>query len=147
MFIKILSNCTTSDDLVNGFFKNKFTVNEDHSKVNFKLNFDYNEVNLYLDGHEKREIFNCDCIKYAENPLQLCSHLVTTLDYVFRSCFYGDDTWNESNQMKEALELLLKQNIAIILDRLEIVEEYGEIKGDQRIFDYVSGMIKTKKSS
>ena len=146
-FIKILSNCTTSDDLVNGFFKNKFTVNEDHSKVNFKLNFDYNEVNLYLDGHEKREIFNCDCIKYAENPLQLCSHLVTTLDYVFRSCFYGDDTWNESNQMKEALELLLKQNIAIILDRLEIVEEYGEIKGDQRIFDYVSGMIKTKKSS
>ena len=146
-FIKILSNCTTRDDLVDGFFKNKFTDNSEHSKVDLKLNFDYNEVNLHLDDYEKRDILNCNCIKYAENPLQLCSHLVTALDYTFRNCFYGNDTWDESNQMKKALELLLKQNIAIILDRLEIVEEYGEIKGDPRMFDYVSGMIKIEKSS
>ena len=146
-FIKILTNCTMDDDLINGFFKNKFTEDPKYSKPVSELKFDYNTVHLNFKCHEKRDIFNCDCIKYAENPLQLCSHLVTAIDHIFRSHSYGDNFWNDSNRMKRGLENLLRENIEIILDRLDITEEHGAIKDEHEIMDFISGTIKTKNNS
>ena len=143
-FVKILSTLTINESLIDGIFKNKFGDTTKGSKTYFELKFDYNNVIIDLYGNDKKDIFNCDCMKYAENPLQLCSHLVTALDYVFRYFSYGDKTWNVSNKMKNALEILIKKNVTIILDRLDVVEEYDGIKGDQRVLDFVSGVIKAK---
>jgi hypothetical protein len=146
-FLKILTNCTLKDDLINGFFKNKFTEDPKYSNPVFKLKFDYNIVNLNLTCHEKRDIFNCDCMKYAENPLHLCSHLVTALDYVFRTYSYGDTFCNDSNRMKRGLENLLRENIEIVLDRLDVTEEQGSVKDEHRVMDFISGTIKTENNS
>lgn len=146
-FIKILTNCTMNDDLINGFFKNKFTEDLKYSKPIFKIKFDYNTVNLNFEGHDKKDIFNCDCIKYAENSLHLCSHLVTAIDHIFRFYSYGDDSWNNSNHMKRGLENFLQKNIEIILDRLDVTEELGGIKDKNRVMAFISGTIKTENRS
>jgi hypothetical protein len=146
-FLKILTNCTLNDDLIDGFFKNKFTEDSTVSKSVFKLKFDYNIVNLNLTCYEKRDIFNCDCMKYAENPLRLCSHLVTTLDHIFRTYSYGDNFWHDSNRMKRGLENLLQENIEIILDRLDVTEEHGAIKDEHKVMDFISATIKIENNS
>ena len=145
-FIKILSKLTSKNDLVNGFFKNKFVDDATGSKIKFELKVADNTVKLNLDEYKTRRIFNCDCFKFIENPSQLCSHLVTALDHIVRSFSYLDQTWNNTNSLSRSLQLLIRENIGIILDRLEIGVEYGEITGDTRIADFVLGVAKTRKN-
>jgi len=144
-FLKTLSILTTRSDWDIGFFENKFEDKSLNSKTKFELKFDYSTVNLSLLQYEKQDIFKCNCMRYAENQLQFCSHLVSTLDHVFRYFLFGAS--ERSNSMKKALKLLIQENIVIILDRLGIELDDGELCGDQRILDFVSGMLLTKKSS
>ena len=145
-FIKILSKLTSKNDLVDGFFKNKFVDDATGSKIKFKLKVADNTVKLNLDKYKTRHIFNCDCFKFIENPLRLCSHLVTALDYVVKSFSYLDQTWNDANFLSKALQFLIRENIGIIIDRLEIGVGYSELTGDTRIADFVLGVAKTRKN-
>lgn len=145
-FVKILSTLTTNESLIDGLFKNKFEDTTKGSKTYFELKLDYNNVIIDLYGDNKKEIFNCDCMKYAENSLQLCSHLVTALDYVFRYFSYGDKTWNVSNKMKKALEILVQENVSLILDRLGIEDNFAGINNDNKINNFVLGISKIKNN-
>ena len=143
-FLNILATLTTNDNLMKGIFNNKFAAEPTGSKIYLEFKFDYNIVKLDLLAREEGFTINCNCMQYAENHLQLCPHLVSALDYTFRTFSYGDKTWNDYNHLKNAMENLIRKNIRIILDRLDVLEENGEIQGDSRIFDYISGMNKIK---
>jgi hypothetical protein len=129
-FLSILFITSKYDDVIDGFFKNKFN---DVSPLDyFKLEFDYNVVELNLSKSKKRDIFNCNCIKYAENNLKFCSHLVSVLDYVFR---YS----SKQNILRDVLEIWIKENISIILDRLEIDEKNYV---NEEVSHFISGKFK-----
>ena len=49
--------------------------------------------------------------------------------------------------MKKALKLLIQENMVTILDRLGIELDDEDLYGDQRVLDFISGTILTKKSS
>ena len=41
------------------------------------------------------KIMDCSCFKWQENKSKLCSHLITSLDYVVRNSKFLDSTWND----------------------------------------------------
>ena len=61
-------------------------------------------------------MLDCDCMQWGENRLDLCPHLVCSLDLVVRESFL--DTWGNGNGMEGALTRIIQQNIPEILDRL-----------------------------
>jgi hypothetical protein len=144
-FLQTLSVLTTDDDWNLGFFENTFEDKPLNSKIEFELKFNYSTVNLNLLQHDKQDIFKCNCLRYAENQLQFCSHLVSALDHVFRYFLFGKS--EHSNPMKKALKLLIQENMVTILDRLGIELDDEDLYGDQRVLDFISGTILTKKSS
>ena len=129
-FLTVLFTTSNYDDVIDGIFKNKF----DHVMKNlfFKFEFDYNVVELNFAHSNKRDIFNCNCIKYAENNLKFCSHLISALDYVFRHT-------SKQNRLRKILEIWVTENISIILDRLEITKENYN---DREISDFIEGKFK-----
>jgi|APSaa5957512535_1039671.scaffolds.fasta_scaffold03848_6 hypothetical protein len=132
-FLTSLFTTATYDDVIEGIFKNKFN---DISPLDyFKLEFDYNVSELNLSKSTKREIFHCNCMKYAENNLKFCSHLVSALDYIFR---YS----SKQNILRDVLEIWIKENILIILDRLEIDDENYV---NEKVSHFVSGKFKIIK--
>jgi len=144
-FLKFLFITSTYDDVIDGFFKNKFdcvTKHRNHSSFSsgtknsyFEFTFDYNVIVLDIMRSTKRDIFNCNCIKYAENNLKFCSHFISALDYVFRNT-------SKQNKLRGALGIWITENISIILDRLEITEENYMNK---EVTDFVSGKFKLIK--
>jgi len=129
-FLTILFTTSTYDDVIDGIFKNKF--NDESKNLFFKIEFDYNTVELVLNGSTKHDIFNCNCIKYAENNLKFCTHLVSTLDYIFRYT-------SKQNKLRDILGIWIKENISIILDKLEITKENYDNK---EISDFIRGKFK-----
>ncbi|MBT6647242.1 MAG: hypothetical protein HOB51_06960 [Thaumarchaeota archaeon] len=129
-FLTVLFTTSNYDDVIDGIFKNKF----DHVMKNlfFKFEFDYNVVELNFAHSNKRDIFNCNCIKYAENNLKFCSHLISALDYVFRHT-------SKQNRLRKVLEIWVTENISVILDRLEITKENYN---DGEISDFIEGKFK-----
>jgi len=129
-FLTVLFTTSKYDDVIDGIFKNKF----DHVMKNsfFKFEFDYNVVELNFEHYNKRDIFNCNCIKYAENNLKFCSHLISALDYVFRYT-------SRQNRLRNVLEIWVTENISVILDRLEITKENCH---DGELSDFIEGKFK-----
>jgi len=144
-FLKFLFITSKYDDVIDGFFKNKFDCVTKHRYQSsyssgtknsyFEFTFDYNVIVLDIMRSTKRDIFNCNCIKYAENNLKFCSHFISALDYVFRNT-------SKQNKLRGALGIWITENISIILDRLEITEENYMNK---EVTDFVSGKFKLIK--
>ena len=67
--------------------------------------------------------------------MKFCSHFISALDYVFRNT-------SKQNKLRDALGIWIKENISIILDRLEITEENYMNK---EVADFVSGKFKLIK--
>ena len=136
---------TMNEKKYQSIFENTIEDKPLNSKIEFELKFNYSTVNLNLLQHDKQDIFKCNCLRYAENQLQFCSHLVSALDHVFRYFLFGKS--EHSNPMKKALKLLIQENMVTILDRLGIELDDEDLYGDQRVLDFISGTILTKKSS
>ena len=145
-FLIILSAISTHDNFIVGFFKNKFIEEPVGSKIQLQANFDHNTVNLDLHAYTKKSAFMCSCIQYAENPLHLCPHLISTLDYMFRRFSFTDESWPDNSLLKNILDIAIRKNIEIILDRLAVPEENGEIQDDSRLVDFVFGLNKIKSN-
>jgi hypothetical protein len=141
-FLTKLFTVAEYDDVIDGFFKNKFDCVTKHRYQSsyssgtknsyFEFTFDYNVIVLDIMRSTKRDIFNCNCIKYAENNLKFCSHFVSALDYVFRNT-------SKQNKLRDALGIWIKENLSIILDRLEITKENYD---DDEISDFIKGKFK-----
>ena len=126
-FLTFLFTTTSYEDVIDGIFKTKF---KDVSKSIdfFKFEFDYNTVQIDFTRHNKRDIFNCNCLKYAENNLNFCNHLISALDYIFRN-------FSKQDELREKLDIWIRENISIILDRLDVSEEnYANAELDEFLF-------------
>jgi len=144
-FLKILSSLTTEQDWIDGFFENVFDDKALNSKIKFELKFNYSTVNITLRQYDKQDIFKCNCLRYAENQLQFCSHLVSSLDYVYRYFFFGMS--DSPNYFDNAMNIAIQENMVIVLDRLGIIEGKETLEGDKKLLDFVQGTIKIKNNS
>lgn len=133
-FLTILFITSAYDDVIDGIFKNELKKLSS-SKDFFKLEFDYNIVEFNFSHYIKRGIFNCNCIKYAENNLNFCKHLISTMDYLFRY-------HSKQYELREKLGIWVKDNISIILDRLDITEHNYL---NEEVTDFISGKFKLIK--
>ena len=133
-FLTTLFTASSYDDVIDGILKNKFK-DVSYSADFFKFEFDYNIVELNFARYNKRDIFNCNCIKYAENNLNFCKHLITALDYLFRY-------HSKENEIREKLEIWITANISIILDRLDVSEEND---ANAEVADFIFGKLKLMK--
>ena len=82
---------------------------------------------------ERFDVMNCSCFKWGENKSKLCSHLITSLDYVVRNSEFLDYTWNDgSNPIRHMLAVFLEDNISRKLDNIlvELDDEEKELMGD-----------------
>jgi hypothetical protein len=133
-FLTTLFTTSSYDDVIDGIFKNEFK-DVSNSVDFFKFEFDYNVVELNFSHYNKRDIFNCNCIKYAENNLNFCKHMITALDYLFRY-------HSKQNEIREKLEIWITANISIILDRLDVTEEND---ANAEVADFIFGKLKLMK--
>lgn len=145
-FLNILFLLSSYENVIDGFFKNKFIEEPTKSKNQLEVNFDHNTVNLDLNGYTKQSSLKCDCMQFAENPLHLCSHLISALDYMFRNFLFADKSWPDYNHLKDILDIAMGKNIEIILDRLIVAEENGEIQENSRLSNFVFGINKLKSN-
>jgi hypothetical protein len=145
-FLNILSAISIYENLINGFFQNKFIEEPLGTNTELEVKFDYNTVHLDLSTGGKYSTIKCNCMQYAENSLYLCSHLVSALDYMFRKFLFGGESWPDSNNFKNTLDVFVCKNIKIILDKLAATEEKGEIQDNSRLSDFVFGMNKIKSN-
>ena len=145
-FLNILSAISTYENLIDGFFQNKFIEEPTGCNTELEVKFDYNTVHLDLSTGGKYSTIKCNCMQYAENSLYLCSHLVSALDYMFRKFLFGGESWPDSNNFKNTLDVFACKNIKIILDKLAATEEKGEIQDNSRLSDFVFGMNKIKSN-
>jgi len=117
-FLKILFVKSDEENMLQGLFHAKFEDVSSSSKSLFTLKFDHNYAHIEIDGFGQRQHFSCGCMTFAENNLKFCSHLVSSLDYIFRSFPSISETWDNNNDLKNALGRTIKNDISVILDRL-----------------------------
>ena len=147
-FLKILFKLTTNSNLIEGIFDKKILDSKIRSHNNIELVFENHQTGLSLTSYSKNQIVNCNCLKWVENKFYLCPHLVSSLDHAFRTFSTFNEMWTQNDsEMNRALEILVKANTSKILERLGLEYSYGEIKGDQRIVDFVAGISKIKENS
>ncbi len=147
-FLTMISKISILDDFIAGLFDTQLI--ESNIKNSRKANFifEHHHVELNLDGHNKKEIAECNCMKYIENPLYICPHIITTLDHMFRKFSSINPSWNSNdNPIQRSLEKILNRNISIILDRLDMgVDDYQENRGNQLLSDFISGISQIKEN-
>ena len=99
-------------------------------------------INEYGYGTRSQfDIMSCTCFKWQENKSKLCSHLITSLDYVVRNSKCLDSTWNDgSNPIRHMLAVFLEDNISRKLDNI-LVELDGEEK--ELMGDFISKISKS----
>jgi hypothetical protein len=120
---------------------------KDHSKTAFEL--DHHKVFINLKGYDRSNILNCSCLKWVEYRLFLCPHIISALDYIYREFSLPRKAWDDnSNEIRKSLEMTIKGNISMILERFDISIDYknDEIHGDKRITDFVYGILKIKEN-
>lgn len=139
-FLKLLSNLTKESDFINGLFNQKILSTSMIRYSKLILNFEHHEAYVNPKETSKKDILNCNCLQWTENKLYLCSHLVSALDYYYRT--FGHD-------LKNMLENVINENVSLILDRLGIEHDYktDQMYGDKRIADFIRVLSKTKESS
>ena len=143
-FLKNLRTMTTKNTFFEGIFKNTFEENPKNTKKLFRFNFNHAQTMWNLSGFDKASSFNCTCFNYIENPLKLCSHLVTTLDNVVKRYSYLDSWDGEYSILRNSLRKFLQDSISTILDRLTL-DETVENKAD--LANFIVGLAKIKQNN
>lgn len=143
-FLNLLANLTTPNNLVRGMFETELYESMYESTFKFNLDFRYVQTVLDLEKQNKSQMLNCNCMQWRENRLDLCPHLVCSLDHIVRESFLA--TWSDNgNCMKNTLDLIIQQNISVILDRLGLYsnqedEHYNKMK------EFISCMSQLRES-
>ena len=146
-FLKILSSLAKNDDLIQGFFEQKIIGNPQILRRSFEFNFGYNTVKIYLSDYNKKNIINCSCMQWQENPLYLCPHLISALDHTARMKSFLDESWeNDQNYLNSSLVAIMGENMSLILDKLGMYDD--ECAADERlkISNFIFGISKLKES-
>ena len=146
-FLKILSPLAKNDDLIQGFFEQKIIEPPQILRRSFEFNFGYNTVKIYLSDYNKKNIINCSCMQWQENPLYLCPHLISALDHTARMKSFLDESWeNDQNYLNSSLVAIMGENMSLILDKLGMYDD--ECAADERlkISNFIFGISKLKES-
>lgn len=147
-FLEMLIKFSMPSDLIEGLFETKILDSDIHNNSNFNLNFNYSDVTVDLNAYEENHILNCTCMKWAENPLYLCPHLIYSLDYLARNRSFLDESWNKDlNLFKRFLTLIVRKNISIILDRLGVEYDQSGLDDEMNIGSFIFGMSKIKENN
>ena len=148
-FLDILAKLSTTTNLNDAFFKTEIiNLSSKNSKSSITADFEHNKSSLNFNQHDAYDIFNCECMGWAENKLNLCPHLIHLLDSTVRkfSSSFLDFTWDEnSNILKQALTDLIKNNISIILDKLEIETDNDKTESYQKMQDFILAISKIRE--
>ena len=90
---------------------------------------------------QQLKIMDCSCFKWQENKSKLCSHLITSLDYVVRNSKFLDYTWNDGpNPIRHALGVFLEDNISRKLDN---IREELDSEEKEMMDDFISKVVKS----
>ena len=143
-FLNLLMKLTTIEKLTDGIFETKTIDVIKNSKTFFVFNYKYTKTILNLDYQIKHKIFNCECLGWIEDRINLCPHLVHALDYMIREFSYLNVKWDELNNIKNALEMMIKDNISIIIDKLGIEHE-EKSEQYQKMSDFIFQISRTKE--
>lgn len=147
-FLEILMKFSMPSDLIEGLFETKILDSDIHNDSKFNLNFKYSDVIVDLDAYEKKHILNCTCMKWAENPLYLCPHLIYSLDYLARNRSFLDESWNKDvNLFKGCLTLIMRKNVSIILDRLGVEYNKSGLQDEMNINAFIFGMSRIEENN
>ena len=94
---------------------------------------------------ERFDVMNCSCFKWGENKSKLCSHLITSLDYVVRNSEFLDYTWNDgSNPIRHTFEVFMVDQISRKLDNiLDELRTNGSKDEEKMMGDFVSKVVKS----
>ena len=146
-FLKILSPLAKNDDLIQGFFEQKIIGNPQILRRNFEFNFGYNTVKIYLSDYNKKNIINCSCMQWQENPLYLCPHLISALDHTARIKSFLDESWeNDQNYLNSSLVAIMGENMSLILDKLGMYDDECATDERLKISNFIFGISKLKES-
>ena len=146
-FLKILSSLAKNDDLIQGFFEQKIIGNPQILRRNFEFNFGYNTVKIYLSDYNKKNIINCSCMQWQENPLYLCPHLISALDHTARIKSFLDESWeNDQNYLNSSLVAIMGENMSLILDKLGMYDDECATDERLKISNFIFGISKLKES-
>ena len=147
-FLKLLSKLSTLPNLIDGLFDKKITDHTVKHDNIFDFNFEYSAVTLNLEARQKKQILGCDCMMWADNQLYLCPHLISALDHSARSFSFLDETWGDGkNPMKDSLEIILRDNISLILDRMGVDYENDVLVDEMNLSDFIFGISKIKENN
>ena len=117
-FLRIIDQIS-EDDQFEAFFKNEIKQTECHLNDGYTITFENHTVTFEPDQNQLNDILNCSCLQWIENKSKLCTHLITSLDWVIRNSKSLDGTWNNGyNSMRHTIELFLEYNISRNLDNL-----------------------------
>ena len=84
---------------------------------------------------------SCTCFKWQNNKSKLCSHLITSLDYVVRNSKFLDSTWNDGpNPIRHTFEVFMVDQISRKLDN--ILEELDD-EGKEMMGNFISKVVKS----
>ena len=123
-FLNIIAKLSTFESFNRGLLEtNMANISITNSTSLITADLDGDKVCLNLDKQSALDMFQCKCISWQEDKLNLCPHLIHLLDKIIRehSSLYLDDRWYDgSNPLRHALTSLIEHNISIVLDRLEI---------------------------
>ena len=157
-FLEIIEEISDSDDYSSAFFKNEIKEVKAYSEYSYAIKFEDYLVNLdtaqnkmyekenihYKDGfriHQQLKIMDCSCFKWKENKSKLCSHLITSLDYVARNSKFLDSTWNDGpNPIRHTFEVFMVDQISRKLDN--ILEELDDDE-EKMMGNFISKVVKS----
>ena len=96
---------------------------------------------------QQLKIMDCSCFKWKENKSKLCSHLITSLDYVVRNSKCLDSSWNVStkdNPIRHTFEVFMVDQISRKLDNiLDELRTNGSKDEEKMMGDFVSKVVKS----
>jgi len=147
-FLQLMTNLTRDVDFVDGIFNQKILDAKFSEKTRLVFKLEHHEVFLNMVPQHNNAL-SCSCLKWIENRLFLCPHLVAAFDYYYREFPLSRETCdNESIHIRKILEIVIKENISRILDRLGIGLNYrtGQVDWDDRISDFVNAVLKSKEN-
>ena len=142
-FLNVLMRLVTPEDLTRGLFETELYENMTTSYSKHIFNFRYNRTILDLNNQNRNNMFDCDCMRWAENKFYLCPHLIHSLDYVVRNSFLA--TWNDNGSIaKNALESIVAQGISIILDKLGLEPDLDD-EHHNKMNEFISYTLQAKE--
>lgn len=137
--LTVLFTATSYEDVIDGIFKTEFKDVSDSVDI-FKFEFNYNRVGIKFTSDPNYAVINCTCLKYTENKLNFCNHLISALDYIFRN-------FSKQDELKRQIGFWIRTNILIILDRLAVSDDdfLDDVKYGAELEEFIFGKLKLLK--